>query len=121
MYINNIGAVVSSLSTGSVAEIQAAQRLHVSLLSVFNCLGRIVIGLVSDYAWNRYGTPRLYGLIVGAVAIATVQLSGAVVTHVIWLLPTTIALGFGYGAIFSAGPAIISSWFGLKRFGNNWG
>jgi hypothetical protein len=81
MYINNVGSVVRSLATadlehnwkaGEVAKVQATQ---VSVISIWNCLGRIsmggflvaeqgialmrVVGMLSDYAKTRYGINRV--------------------------------------------------------------
>ncbi|KAJ3196167.1 hypothetical protein HK101_009907 [Irineochytrium annulatum] len=118
MYINNIGEVVLSLGGN-----QAAQRVHVSLISVNNCAGRIVNGLVSDWAGKRFGMTRIYGLIGGAslVYLAQVLIAWGIVGSLGWLWIVTSALGFGYGACFAAAPALVSQWFGLKHFGSNWG
>ncbi|CAG8783502.1 33708_t:CDS:2, partial [Racocetra persica] len=61
MYINNVGAIIKSLyslpssnpksqSPGktAIADIQELQNLHVSILSIFSCVGRIFVGFSSD-------------------------------------------------------------------------
>ncbi|KAJ3072402.1 hypothetical protein HDU98_003684 [Podochytrium sp. JEL0797] len=127
MYINNVGAVVVALSplNASPSEIQSTQRLHVGILSLCNCAGRIATGMGSDVLINRFKLSRLVGMVTGAVLISLSLLvamgelvpggEGAALVHV------TVLLGLGYGAIFSAAPAIVSRWFGVDRFGANWG
>ncbi|KAJ3332346.1 hypothetical protein HDU76_000508 [Blyttiomyces sp. JEL0837] len=122
MYINNIGSIVSYLGDpANPGAVQSARTVQVSLLSICNCAGRIITGLGSDYLGRKYNMPRLYGLICGAGLIAVTQMMGISVTSIGWLSVSTALLGLGYGAIFSATPAIVSSWFGVKKFGSNWG
>ncbi|KAJ3214974.1 hypothetical protein HDU67_000991 [Dinochytrium kinnereticum] len=59
MYINNIGAIVASLST--TTDIAVTQRLHVGLLSVFNCTGRIFTVLGLGYGAIFSSGPALVG------------------------------------------------------------
>lgn len=58
MYINNLGTVTRSLAGKgtSPSDIAVSQASLVSLLSLFNCLGRISVGSVSDYAVHRAPT-----------------------------------------------------------------
>lgn len=55
MYINNLGTVTRSLAPKHAlpADVAMSQASLVSLLSIFNCLGRIVTGSLSDYAVHR--------------------------------------------------------------------
>ncbi|KAI8842999.1 major facilitator superfamily domain-containing protein [Chytridium lagenaria] len=119
MFINNIGAIVASLSPEG--DVSSIQRLQVGLLSVFNCAGRIVTGIGSDYLSKRYNTSRLLGLFGGSALIAIVQFAAVSITSINMLPWITALLGFGYGAIFSSGPALVGAWFGIKHFGSNWG
>ncbi|KAJ3006401.1 UNVERIFIED_CONTAM: hypothetical protein HDU68_004091 [Siphonaria sp. JEL0065] len=126
MYINNVGAVVIALSSASdlPTDIQAMQRLHVGLLSICNCAGRISTGLASDFLMTRLKLTRLVGLIAGGGLIALallVGIFGVGAGGVHSLVTVTLLLGLGYGAIFSAAPAIVGRWFGVERFGANWG
>ncbi|KAI8927412.1 major facilitator superfamily domain-containing protein [Entophlyctis helioformis] len=124
MYINNVGSIVLALVPGESGSVpvSSAQALMVSLISLFNCLGRIVTGIVSDKAQLHYGTSRMFFLTAGAMIILAAQLIGLLlVTNVPTLLLCTCLLGFGYGSIFSSTPAIVSQWFGVQTFGSNWG
>ncbi|ORY43791.1 hypothetical protein BCR33DRAFT_717434 [Rhizoclosmatium globosum] len=113
MYINNVGAIVIALSSAKTipSDIQATQRLHVSLLSICNCAGRISTGLASDILMTRFKLTRLVGMLAGgllivlALSTALFTLTGDAVTG---LIPVTLLLGMGYGGIFSAAPAIVS-------------
>eukprot|EP00842_Homolaphlyctis_polyrhiza_P000865 jgi/Hompol1/177/HPOL_001010-RA len=124
MYINNIGSIVLALipdKSGSQAATEK-QALMVSLISLFNCLGRIATGIISDKAQVHYGTQRLWFLISAGIMMLVAQFMGAfVVTTIPALIVCTCILGFGYGSLFSSTPAIVSKWFGVLRFGENWG
>ncbi|KAI8608635.1 major facilitator superfamily domain-containing protein [Chytriomyces sp. MP71] len=123
MYINNVGAILIALLPASTppATLQNAQRLHVSLLSICNCFGRVATGLGSDVLMSRFKLTRLVGLVSGGVLIALALVGGLAVRGADGLVPVTLALGVGYGAIFSSAPAIVSRWFGVEQFGANWG
>lgn len=126
MYINNVGSIVDKLGTATGAsqtDILASRRLQVSLISLFNCSGRILTGIISDSLGKHFNTPRIYGLITGVSLIFISQLF--VATGLIHNLDSitfaTTLLGLGYGAVFSALPAIVSLFFGRDKFGANWG
>ncbi|KAJ3403762.1 hypothetical protein HDU80_003752 [Chytriomyces hyalinus] len=127
MYINNVGAIVIALIPKSTptATIQATQRLHVGLISICNCLGRVVTGLGSDRLMHQFKLTRLVGLVAGGGMITAALLWGMLGLYdghaMSQLIPVTLLLGFGYGSIFSAAPAIVGRWFGVQRFGTNWG
>ncbi|KAI8820966.1 major facilitator superfamily domain-containing protein [Fimicolochytrium jonesii] len=146
MYINNIGAIILALSpphttttllpravvTNSIASTQAH---HVSLISIFNCLGRITTGVASDAAYSRYATPRLVFLLgaagvmfVAQVVVTFLPESITLSTSTATLIPPTHLLtlattlvGFSYGSLFSTAPVIVSKWFGVAGFGTHWG
>ncbi|KAL2916664.1 hypothetical protein HK105_203778 [Polyrhizophydium stewartii] len=125
MYINNIGSIVIALtadSGGGSASATTSQALMVSLISLFNCMGRIVTGVLSDRAQLRYGTPRIAFLVGSGAVILAAQLMGLLfVSSIPALAVCTCVLGFGYGAVFSSTPAIVSQWFGVRHFGSHWG
>ncbi|CAG8777260.1 16544_t:CDS:2, partial [Acaulospora morrowiae] len=60
MYINNVGNIIKSLYAASVncnppsnvdqqIEIHRLQNFHVSIISIFSCVGRLTSGLFSDF------------------------------------------------------------------------
>lgn len=84
MYINNIGTVVATLEpTGSspisVAKLQASL---VSLLSIFNCIGRLLAGFSSDFfahhVKDEYKIHRVWWLVPMSSMFVASQLMASV-------------------------------------------
>ncbi|KND00592.1 uncharacterized protein SPPG_03716 [Spizellomyces punctatus DAOM BR117] len=123
MFINNIGAIVVSLFplASDTVLISKAQARQVSIISIFNCAGRIVTGLGSDTAQRRWGTHRLSFMIMGAGLLAVTQAGLAISPSMDVLHIWTALVGFSYGSLFSSGPVIVGTWFGIKKFGTHWG
>lgn len=102
----------------NIAYIQAAIEngaFYVVLLSVCNCLGRFLCGMLSDYISG----PRLLQIIyaIGAVNI----LCFTYYRTVLLLAIGTMLIGFGYGASHSVVPTIISEYFGTENFSSYFG
>ncbi|KAF8607493.1 MFS general substrate transporter [Ceratobasidium sp. AG-I] len=126
MYINNVGSIVQALlaagnpswSPTDGIERQAAQ---VSIISVANSAGRLLIGLSADHGKNNYDTPRSYFLVVTSVIaiLSQLVLMNAEVPDHIWM--TSTLLGLAYGATFGLCPVLTIEWFGLSHFSANWG
>ncbi|KAI9101253.1 major facilitator superfamily domain-containing protein [Phlyctochytrium arcticum] len=123
MVINNVGTIVQTLAGEGLSEddITRAQSTQVSIISIFNCGGRIVAGIASDAAHRRWGTRRLVAFIVSAAILLLAQIMGATLTSLSALSFCTAFVGFAYGSIFSSAPVIVGNWFGMKKFGNHWG
>ncbi|CAG8712667.1 12664_t:CDS:2, partial [Acaulospora morrowiae] len=138
MYINNVGAIIKSLYLNSsensnpnvlngfseemTQEIQRLQNLHVSLLSISSCFGRISAGIFSDITRNLYNIRRIIYIILSGIYLFIGHfLAGFMVKSLGMLYPVTILVGLGFGTIFSIAPTITSEWFGSRRFGLNWG
>jgi len=127
MYINNVGAIIKTLYLSSnphgdvSKEIQNFQNLHVALLSIFSCLGRISVGIISDLAKHKYNLRRLWFLLLACLYIFIGQiLLGFITKDLKHLWIGTILIGFGYGNSFGISPTISTEWFGSRRFGLNW-
>eukprot|EP00897_Mesotaenium_endlicherianum_P002778 jgi/Mesen1/2528/ME000161S01583 len=98
--INNLGQMAESLGSNSVGA-------FVALVSVWNFLGRMGAGYVSEYYVKRNGTPRpLFMLLVQA-------LMGC--AHL--LFATAALVGVAHGAHWTLMVATASELFGLKHFG----
>lgn len=90
----------------------------VSLFSVGNCSGRLVVGAVSDHV--RESFPRAYFISLASVLVACIH-SLFVVIPASWLvLPITLA-GVADGVMFAAFPVLTRETFGSKHFGKNFG
>ncbi|KAI5117521.1 hypothetical protein M0805_009529 [Coniferiporia weirii] len=126
MYINNVGSISQALfakGNPDFDEIESAkwQSMQVSIISIANCLGRILSGVGADLVKNRLGAPRTYCLCVVATAFV---LSQVLVTHIenvenLWR--ASALLGLAYGGVFGLYPTIVIEWFGLAHFSENWG
>ena len=124
MYVNNVGAIIKTLYLSSDPhedEVQNFQNLHVALLSVFSCLGRISIGGLSDLAKYKLNIERLWFLLLACIYTFFGHiLVGFFIKDLNHLWMGTILIGFGYGNTFGICPTITAEWFGAKRFGVNW-
>ncbi|KAK6904259.1 hypothetical protein I203_107775 [Kwoniella mangroviensis CBS 8507] len=126
MYINNAGTVALALGRDGqrvydkerVAGYQAKQ---VGLVSLWNCGGRIIGGVVSDFGKNKFGIRRVWFLPIVAILFTISQVSALETTRVqsLWMVSTL--LGLAYGALFNVMPMLVLEWFGMKHFSQNWG
>ncbi|KAI5887407.1 MFS general substrate transporter [Schizophyllum commune H4-8] len=146
MYINNVGSMAQALYAGSLAEARAEashssisseallqppayddaaaaalQATQVSILSVMNCAGRIVIGLASDFVKTRLGRVRSVLLVGVALSLFVSQVLAGNIDDPSSLWMATALLGFSYGSLFGVMPAVIIEWFGMVHFSENWG
>ncbi|GAA5827437.1 hypothetical protein JCM3770_005837, partial [Rhodotorula araucariae] len=123
-YINNLGTVVHSLALESPSssrhllpspsEIALLQSRLVSLLSLFNFLGRLLSGFASDTLLHHRRTrlPRVFFLPLTASLLLVSQLLAfrTVRSRALWA-PTALT-GLAHGCLFG-----ISGIIGLERFG----
>lgn len=126
--INNLGQVVRSLALAapidpslpssfaapSSAAIALLQSRLVSLLSLFNFLGRLLSGFSSDYLLHHpsYRLPRVFFLPLTAALYLASQLVATRVTSTSALWAPTALTGLAHGCLFG-----ISGIVGLERFG----
>ncbi|PPR04909.1 hypothetical protein CVT24_007153 [Panaeolus cyanescens] len=126
MYINNVGSMSQALyafNNPDYDEVTAAgwQATQVSAISLMNFLGRIFIGLVSDYCKNKFDMPRSYSLVIVSVLLFISQLAAATIDHIAHLWIASSLLGLAYGSVFSLFPTVCLEWFGMPHFSENWG
>ncbi|XP_011007428.1 PREDICTED: probable transporter mch1 [Populus euphratica] len=107
--IDNLGQMSQSLGYDNT-------HIFVSMISIWNFLGRVGGGYFSEIIVRDYAYPR-------PVAMAIAQLVMAV-GHVFFafgwpgaLHIGTLLIGLGYGAHWAIVPAAASELFGLKKFG----
>lgn len=114
--INNLGTVVRALSPSSPSVPNSAilQSRLVSLLSIFNCLGRLFSGFGSDYLLHHrlLPLPRVFWLPLTASLLLSSQLAALAVSspRALWI-PTALT-GLAHGCLFG-----LSGIIGLERFG----
>ncbi|KAJ3681270.1 hypothetical protein LUZ60_015759 [Juncus effusus] len=107
--IDNLGQMSQSLGYDET-------HIFVSMISIWNFLGRIAGGYFSEIVARDYAYPR-------PVALATAQIIMAI-GHFFFAMAWpgtmyvgTLLIGLGYGAHWAIVPAAASELFGLKFFG----
>ncbi|KAG8220377.1 major facilitator superfamily domain-containing protein [Butyriboletus roseoflavus] len=126
MYINNVGSISQALYAKAHTvydDVEASkwQATQVSILSLGNFAGRVLIGLISDFAHTRLHLPRAYCLCIVSFLFIISQTSAIIVSSVETLWIATLLLGLAYGSLFGSYPTIMIEWFGLAHFSENWG
>ena len=142
-YINNIGTLVQTLYPPSVNPPPSnSPAIHVSVVALTSTLARLATGALADLfaptgdsveddtsrqvknEKRSCSIPRPALLLGSTVVffIGQLLLATPVVQQNPSILPLNTAfVGFGYGAIFSLTPMIISVVWGVQNFGTNWG
>lgn len=105
-------------SPAAMASMQASQ---VALLSVANCGGRLLGGLLSDALLYRMHASRVNAMF---AAVVLCLLANAITAHVsdiraLWL--PTLLVGTYYGMTVGTLPGVISDEFGVQNLSSNWG
>eukprot|EP00850_Spirogloea_muscicola_P004056 SM000017S02796 [mRNA] locus=s17:307703:312742:+ [translate_table: standard] len=107
--INNLAQMADSLGSKSVGA-------FVSLVSVWNFLGRMGAGYLSEHYVKRYGTPRpLFMLLVQAVMACAHLLFASGISIMLYL--GSALVGMAHGAHWTLMVATASELFGLRHFG----
>ncbi|MED6204871.1 hypothetical protein PIB30_012918 [Stylosanthes scabra] len=107
--IDNLGQMSQSLGYGNA-------HIFVSLVSIWNFLGRVGGGYISELVVRNHAYPR-------AAALAVFQLImtfGHLFIGMGWpgsMYFSTLLIGLGYGAHWAIVPATASELFGLRNFG----
>jgi OFA family oxalate/formate antiporter-like MFS transporter len=103
----------------SIAVAQAnwktAGFLLVVILSIFNALGRLGAGVLSD----KVGRTRAMMLVFMLQALNMFLF--AFYTTIPWLILGSAIAGLAYGAVFSLFPTTTAEYFGMKNLGVNYG
>lgn len=126
MYINNVGSISQALFAQGNPDFDPAesvkwQGMQVSIISVANCLGRVLSGVGADLVKNRFSAPRTYCIVFIAMLFVLSQAIAAKVDNVQDLWHASALLGLAYGGMFGIFPTITIEWFGLGHFSENWG
>ncbi|MQL79336.1 hypothetical protein Taro_011768 [Colocasia esculenta] len=107
--IDNLGQMSESLGYDET-------HIFVSMISIWNFLGRVGGGYFSEIVVRDYAYPRPIALAIAQVAMAL----GHFFLALAWpgaMYVATLLIGLGYGAHWAIVPAAASELFGLKNFG----
>ncbi|GAA5835181.1 hypothetical protein JCM11251_006637 [Rhodosporidiobolus azoricus] len=130
MYINNLGTMtttLASLDPSADPLVTSRSQAHlVSLLSIFNCIGRLFVGFCSDFSTHhspaKLRFARIWWLVVTATLFVLSQLLAAQAERVEGLgglaLPTALT-GFAYGCLFGSVPVVCLERFGIANYATN--
>jgi len=126
MYINNVGSISQALfAKGNPAydEVEASvwQAAQVSIISIMNFSGRILIGITADFVKSRWRYPRSFcmTLVASLFILSQVIMMTTDDIHNLWR--ASALLGLAYGGLFGLLPTVCIEWFGLAHFSENWG
>lgn len=109
--IDNVGQVGSSLGYS-----EASINSFVSMVSIWNFLGRLGAGALSEFALHEKGLPRSLFIMLALMVLAlghtilAVSFPGALYLGI-------VLIGSSFGAHWSLIPTATSELFGLKHFG----
>ncbi|KAA8542108.1 hypothetical protein F0562_023260 [Nyssa sinensis] len=107
--IDNMGQMCQSLGFSNT-------HIFVSMISIFNFLGRVGGGYFSEIIIRKYAYPRP----VAMAAVQVIMALGLFFYAMGWpgaIYIVTVLIGLGYGANWAIVPAAVSELFGLKSFG----
>ena len=131
MYINNVAAVgksfnlvlaLSPLEAGPHdALVNQYQKLHVGTLSLASFIGRVLTGLVSDWAHAKYHVSYPLWLVVCSGLMLVTFVVSLQVQTLNTLIYISIACGIAYGSVWTITPVLIGKFFGQRNFAKNWG
>ncbi|KAF9428153.1 hypothetical protein BGZ94_003233 [Podila epigama] len=124
-YINNIDSIIAAVldpaHPSSASRIVALTGLHVTIISVSNCIGRIVPGILSDWVIQRYKVSRSIFFLISETMIFVPL---ALMSRQVSLSELTISscfIGFCYGSAGALFASLTRDFFGVKYYGTNGG
>jgi OFA family oxalate/formate antiporter-like MFS transporter len=111
----SIGAMVPPIAEADFKSIAAQAAMAVSILAIFNSLGRILWGKISDNL-GRKMTLMLIFTICGTVMVGL----GNMQTYPLYLIGISL-VGLCFGGFLALYPALTADFFGTKDIGSNYG
>lgn len=126
MNINNIGNDVQALwryhdESASPVFIANQQSMHVSILSVASCGGRLLSGAGSDLLVKRLKMNRMWCLFASALVFTAAQFSALQIENPNYLALVSGLTGVAYGVLYGFFPSLLAQRFGINGMSQNWG
>ncbi|CAO3571905.1 unnamed protein product [Mortierella alpina] len=127
-YINNVDSIVHAIldpsDPNTLTRAVSLTGLHVTLISIGNCIGRLASGILSDWVINRYRISRsvfffgseiliLIPLLIMGFSTSTVSMAALVVSSCL--------IGATYGATGALFASMTRDFFGETYYGTNCG
>ncbi|KAK3847312.1 MAG: major facilitator superfamily domain-containing protein [Linnemannia gamsii] len=127
-YINNVDSIVHAildpLDPSTVTRAVSLTGLHVTLISIGNCLGRLASGILSDWVINRYRISRSIFFFVSEILILIPLIIMGFSTNVVsmpLLVISSCLIGATYGATGALFASMTRDFFGDTYYGTNCG
>lgn len=115
--IDNLDRIVDSKSAQGVNH-HSIKVGATSVFSIFNTLGRLLVGFLSDQFAHRVSRAAFLVLASLTMVVAMVWMA---FTPVEAVYVGSLIQGLAHGGIFCVLPTMTSDFFGLANFGANWG
>ncbi len=107
--------IVADIGVGMVGLSVASAANAVAIVALFNTLGRLVLGTLSD----RFGRLKVVSGSIIAMTAAIAVLSFADLNYGLYIASVGI-IAFSFGGNITIFPAIVADFFGLKNSGQNY-
>lgn len=149
-FITNLGTIIGTLYPSYIdpSRLPTTAATHVSIVSITSTTARILFGTLADifsptpgfkpdiqkfsasssihprFSLSNFYISRMTLLLIPAILLSAGQVflaAGFAQNHAenFWIVSGSI--GFGYGALFTLSPLIVSIVWGVENFGTNWG
>eukprot|EP01126_Amoeba_proteus_P067107 TRINITY_DN9840_c0_g1_i5.p1 TRINITY_DN9840_c0_g1~~TRINITY_DN9840_c0_g1_i5.p1 ORF type:complete len:504 (+),score=51.42 TRINITY_DN9840_c0_g1_i5:230-1741(+) len=123
--VNHISDLVWSRTSGlvpgsriNIKTVGSTVNTLVILFSVFNTLGRMIFGVVSDRFQHKFDRPSWLILAITLMVIVQVYFA---FSNIGMLYFGIVLLGVAYGGFYCVLPVMISEVYGVDHFGAIWG
>lgn len=122
VFTNNMGIMFQSLRASTDANAQGlSASSQVSLFALSSTIGRLIFGALCDVPTKSPITARMIVLLLTAILLTFGFLYLSVFSELATFWIPSIAIGAGYGGLFTVYPAIISIVWGTVDFATFWG
>ncbi|KAG0358175.1 hypothetical protein BGZ54_010548 [Gamsiella multidivaricata] len=124
-YINNVDSIIHAIldpmDPSTVTRSVSLTGLHVTLISIGNCLGRLASGIVSDWVIARYRISRsIFFFVSEALILIPLLIMGfsKPVVSLAGLIISSCLIGATYGATGALFASMTRDFFGNKYYGS---
>ena len=123
---SNIGNDVQALwfhhdKSADPSFVARQQSIHVSVLSVASCAGRLFSGAGSDLLLKKAAIERKWWLVFSSLMFVAAQICSLKVDDPRQLISLSVFTGFAYGILYGFFPSLLSDKFGVRGMSQNWG
>lgn len=95
--------------------------MHVSILSLASCVGRLLSGAGSDLLVKKLNMNRMWCLFISALTFTAAQFSSLQFENPHYLASVSGLTGFAYGTLYGFFPSLLAHKFGVMGMSQNWG